>query len=169
MKVIFQQDVKGQGKKGEMKEVSDGYARNYLLPRNLVIEASADNLNAMKLKEKAKQKQLAREIAAAQEDAKKLESVLLKIPAKAGATGRLFGSITSKEISEALLEQAGLTIEKQKIVQAEPIKAFGSFEVKVKLGHEVSGTIHLLVTEERRHAAAEEKRDTAAAGEKRHG
>ena len=149
MKVIFQQDVKGQGKKGEMKEVSDGYARNYLLPRNLVIEASADNLNAMKLKEKARQKQLAREIAEAQEDAKRLESVLLKIPAKAGATGRLFGSITSKEITEALQEQAGIAIEKQKIVQAEPIKAFGSFEVKVKLGHEVSGTIHLLVTEER--------------------
>lgn len=151
MKVIFQQDVKGQGKKGEMKDVSDGYARNYLLPRKLVIEATTDNLNALKLKEKARQKQLAKEKAEAEENAKNLESVLVKISAKAGSAGRLFGSITSKEIAEALTEQHGISIEKQKIVQADPIKAFGSFEVKVKLGHEVSGVIHLLVAEEKHH------------------
>ena len=151
MKVIFQQDVKGQGKKGEMKEVSDGFARNYLLPRKLVIEATTDNLNALKLKEKAKQKQIAKEIAAARENAKQLESVLVKISARAGGSGRLFGSITSKEISEALKEQHGILIEKNKIAQAEPIKTYGSFDVKVKLGHEVSGVIHLLVTEDRRH------------------
>lgn len=151
MKVIFQQDIRGQGKKGEMKEVSDGYARNYLLPRNLAIEATADNLNAQKLRERARLKQAAQETERAREDAKKLESVLVKIPAKAGSAGRLFGSITSREISEALQAQTGIAIEKQKIVQPEPIKAFGNFEVKVKLGHEVSGTIHVMVTEEKHH------------------
>ena len=151
MKVIFQQDVKGQGKKGEMKEVSDGYARNYLLPRKLVVEATADSLNALKLKEKARLKQLAREKAEAEKIARGLEGLLVKIPAKGGGAGRLFGSVTSKEISEALREQHGIVIEKNKIVQSEPIKTFGSFEVKVKLGHEVSGVIHLLVTEEKHH------------------
>jgi len=151
MKVIFQQDVKGQGRKGEMKDVSDGFARNYLLPRKLAVEASTDNLNALKLKEKARQKQIAREKAQAQENARKLEGVLVKISAKAGSAGRLFGSVTSKEIAEALSNQSGIAIEKQKIVQSEPIKTFGSFEVRAKLGHEVSGVIHLLVTEEKHH------------------
>lgn len=147
MKVIFQQDVKGQGKKGEMKEVSDGYARNFLLPRNLAVAATADNLNAMKLKEKAKAKQAAQEKALAEDISGQLESIVVRISAKAGANGRLFGSITSKEISDALAEQFEVTIEKNKIVQAEPIKSFGSYEVKCKLGYEVSGTINVLVTE----------------------
>ena len=129
MKVILNVDVKGQGKKGELKEVSDGYARNYLLPRKLATEATADNLNAFRLKEKAKAAQIARE--------------------KAGSNGKLFGSVTSKEISDALHEQFDLTIEKQKIVQAEPIKSFGAYEVKCKLGYEVTGTIHVLVIEEK--------------------
>ncbi len=149
MKVIFSADVRGQGKKGEMKEVSDGYARNYLLPRKLAVEATADNLNALKLREKAKAAQMAKEKAAAQENAKKLQSVLVKIPAKAGQGGRLFGSITSKEISDALREQYGIEIEKNKIVQAEPIKSYGSYSVKCKLGYEISGEIQVLVTEEK--------------------
>ena len=130
MKVILNVDVKGQGKKGELKEVSDGYARNYLLPRKLATEATADNLNAFRLKEKAKAAQIAREKAEAEENAKKLGAIQV-------------------EISDALHEQFDLTIEKQKIVQAEPIKSFGAYEVKCKLGYEVTGTIHVLVIEEK--------------------
>ena len=147
MKVIFNADVRGQGKKGEMKEVSDGYARNYLLPKGLAVAATQDNLNAMKLKEAAKKKQIEKEKAAALEASKKLESVVVKIAAKAGDSGRLFGSVTSKEISEALSKQFGIEIEKNKIVQAEPIKSFGSYEVKCKFGYEISGVIHVLVVE----------------------
>ena len=149
MKVIFSADVKGQGKKGEMKEVSEGYARNYLLPRKLAIEATTDNLNTYKLKEKAKAAQIAAEKAAALEHARALESVVVKIPAKAGTGGRLFGAVTSQEISDALKAQCGIEIEKQKIVQSEPIKTYGSFDVKCKFGYEINGTIHLLVVEEK--------------------
>ena len=148
MKVIFNQDVKGQGKKGEMKEVSQGYARNYLLPRGLATEATADNINAMKQKEKAKAAQAAREKAQAEENAKKLGAVQVVIRAKAGGAGKLFGAVTSEPIRKALKEQHGIDIEKNKIVQGEPIKTFGSFTVKAKLGYEVSGTINLLVIEE---------------------
>ena len=151
MKVILNVDVKGQGKKGELKEVSDGYARNYLLPRKLATEATADNLNAFRLKEKAKAAQIARDSirCPSSHDAKKLGAIQVKIAAKAGSNGKLFGSVTSKEISDALHEQFDLTIEKQKIVQAEPIKSFGAYEVKCKLGYEVTGTIHVLVIEEK--------------------
>ena len=147
MKVIFNVDVRGQGKKGEMKEVSDGYARNYLLPRGLAAEATADNINAMKLKEKAKAAQLAREKAQALENAKKLEGVQVIIRARAGGAGKLFGAVTSQEISDALKEQFDIDIEKNKIVQAEPIKSFGSYTVKAKLGFETSGNINVLVVE----------------------
>lgn len=149
MKVIFNEDVRGQGKRGEMKEVSDGYARNYLLPRKLASEATPDMLNAFKLKEKAKKAQMAREKAQAEENAKRLEGVVVKISARAGQGGRLFGAITSQEISDALCEQHGIEIEKNKIVQSEPIKSFGNFEVKAKLGYEVSGKINVLVVEQK--------------------
>lgn len=149
MKVIFNQDVRGQGKKGELKEVSDGYARNYLLPRKLASEATPDMLNAFKLKEKAKKAQMEREKAEAEANAKRLEGVIVNISARAGQGGRLFGAITSQEISDALREQHGIEIEKNKIVQSEPIKGFGSFEVKAKLGYEVSGKINVLVTEKK--------------------
>ncbi len=147
MKVIFSVDVRGQGKKGEMKEVSDGYARNYLLPKGLAVAATQDNLNAMKLRDAAKKRQMELEKAAAQENAKKLEGIIVKVKAKAGDSGRLFGSVTSKEIADALAEQHGIVIEKNKIVQAEPIKSFGSYEVKCKFGYEISGVIHVLVME----------------------
>ena len=147
MKVIFNVDVKGQGKKGEMKEVSTGYARNYLLPRNLATEATADNLNAFKLKEKAKAAQIAKEKALAEENAKKLSGVQVIIRAKAGSNGKLFGAVTSQEISDALKAQFDMDIEKNKIVQAEPIKSYGSFTVKAKLGYEISGSINVLVVE----------------------
>ena len=147
MKVILQQDVKAQGKKGEMIEVSDGYARNFLLPRGLAVAATADNINVMKIKERARLKQIEVEKAAAAETAKKLETAVVRITAKAGDNGKLFGSITSKEISEAVEAQLGLSIEKNRILPAEPIKSFGSYDVKCKLGHEISGVIHLVVTE----------------------
>jgi len=148
MKVILQQDVKGQGKKGELKEVSDGYARNFLLPRKLAIIATADNLNTMKLQEKAKKAQIEKEKAAAKEIAEKLKGCTVKIQAKAGTSGKLFGAVTSKEIADALQAQFGIELEKNKIVQAEPIKTFGSFEVKCKLGHEISSTLKVMVSEE---------------------
>ena len=147
MKVIFNVDVRGQGKKGEMKEVSDGYARNYLLPRNLAAEATVDNINAMKLREKAKAAQIAREKALAEENAKKLTGIQVIIRAKAGNGGKLFGAVTSQEINDALKAQHDIDIEKNKIVQAEPIKTFGTYTVKAKLGYEISGNINVLVVE----------------------
>ena len=147
MKVILQKDIRGQGKKGELKEVSDGYGRNYLLPRGLAVEATADNLNTMRLKDKARQAQIAREKALAQEYAEKLGGVIVIIKAKGGEGGRLFGSVTSREISEALLEQHGMKIEKTQIVQEEPIKQFGSYQIRCKLGHEISGVINVMVTQ----------------------
>ena len=149
MKVIFNQDVKGQAKKGELKEVSDGYARNYLFPRKLAQAATADNLNKYKLQEKAKAAQIAKEKAQAEEYARKLEGVQVIIKAKSGGKGKLFGAVTSQEISDALKEQCGMEIEKNKIVQSEPIKSFGNYEVKAKLGYEVSGIINVLVTEDK--------------------
>ena len=149
MKVILQQDVKGQGKKGPMEEVSDGYGRTVLLPRQLAVEATAENVNTMKMQDKAKQARLAEEKAQAQAAAEQLKSCQVKIKARAGQGGKLFGSITSKEISEELKAQYGLDVNKSKIVLADPIKSFGSFEVKCKLGSEVTGTIYVLVTEEK--------------------
>jgi len=147
MKVIFQQDVRGQGKKGEMKEVSEGYARNFLLPKGLAVEANKDNMNALALKEKAKRAQEARERAEATENAARLKDVLVTIRAKAGANGRLFGSVTSQEIVDALKEQHGIVIEKNKLVQADPIKNFGSYSVKCKFGYGIDGTVNLQVIE----------------------
>lgn len=147
MKVILQQDVKGQGKKGQLVDVSDGYARNFLFPRKLAVEANADNVNTMKLHEKAKAAREAAEKAEAEAIAEKLKSCMVKIPAKAGSAGRLFGSITSKEVSDALKKQFAIDIGKNKIVQDEPIKAFGTYQLKCKLGYEVIGTINVVVTE----------------------
>lgn len=149
MKVILQQDVKGHGKKGQMVEVSDGYARNFLLPRKLAVEASAENINTMKMQDKAKKAKEAEEKAQAQAIAQQLQGCQVKISAKAGQGGRLFGSVTSKEISEGLKAQHSLDINKTKIVLPDPIKSFGSFEVKCKLGHEITGTIHVLVAEQK--------------------
>lgn len=147
MKVIFQTDVRGQGKKGEMKEVSEGYARNFLLPRGLATEATKDNLNVFQLKEKAKIAQRAKEKAQAEENAARLKDIVVTIRAKAGTGGRLFGAVTSKEICDALEAQHGLVIEKNKLVQTEPVKTFGNFDIKCKFGYGVDGTIHLKVVE----------------------
>ena len=148
MKVILQQDVKGQGKKGQLVDVSDGYARNYLLPRKLAVTANQENLTHMKQQERAKQRKMEADKAAALDIAEKLQSIVVKIPAKSGgAGGKLFGAVTSKEISETLLEQFGVEIEKNKIIQDEHIKSFGSYEVKCKLGFEINGFINVLVVE----------------------
>ncbi|MCL2200441.1 MAG: 50S ribosomal protein L9 [Oscillospiraceae bacterium] len=148
MKVILQADVKGHGKKGELKEVSDGYARNFLLPKKLAVPATPENLSEMKRQDKARQRKLEEDKAAAMQTAARLEEFQVKITAKAGADGgRLFGSVTSKEIAEALAEQHQVVIEKNKIVQDEPIKTFGAYDIKCKLGFEISGVIHVLVVE----------------------
>ena len=147
MKVILQQDVKGQGKKGQLIEASDGYARNFLLPRKLAVPATAENINTMKMQEKAKKAQEAAEKAEAQAVAEQLKAIVVKVTAKAGSGGRLFGAVTSKEISDALKEQFGLDIAKTKIVQDEPIKTFGGYELKVKLGYEVTGMLKVVVAE----------------------
>ncbi len=147
MKVILQQDVKGQGKKGQLIEASDGYARNFLLPRKLAVPATAENINTMQQQEKAKRAQEAAERAAALEVAEKLKGCSVKISAKAGQGGRLFGSVTSKEISDALKAQFGMDIAKTKIVLPDPIKAFGGYQIKCKLGYEVSGVINVTVVE----------------------
>lgn len=148
MKVILLQDIKGKGKKGQMIEASDGYARNYLLPRKMAIEATADNVNTMKMNDKAKAEQQARDKAQAQAFADKLKDIVVEIPAKAGAGGRLFGSITSQEVAEALKAQHHIIVDKKKIVQDEPIKSFGTFTLKAKLGFEIVGNITVHVSEQ---------------------
>ena len=147
MKVILTQDVKSQGKKGQLVDVSDGYARNFLLPKKLAVIATAENLNTMKQQEKARKAQEAAEKAQAQATAKQLEGLMVKIPAKAGEGGRLFGAVTAKEISEALSAQHGVDIAKTKLVLDEPIKSCGGYQVKAKLGYEVVGTVNVMVTE----------------------
>jgi large subunit ribosomal protein L9 len=147
MKVILLQDIRGKGKKGQMIEASDGYARNFLLPRKMAVEATADNVNTMKMNDKAKAEQQAREKAQAQEFAQQLKDITVEIPAKAGSGGRLFGSITSAEVSEALKKQFGIAIDKKKIVQDEPIRSFGTFTLKAKLGYEIVATITVHVSE----------------------
>ena len=149
MKVILQQDVKGQGKKGQMIDVAEGYARNFLLPKKLAVIATADAMNTMKLQEKAKKAEEARQKAEAEAIAEKLKSSQVKVTARAGANGKLFGAVTSKEVSDALQSQFGIDLAKQKIVMDEPIKSFGSYQLKAKLGHEVNGTIYVVVAEDK--------------------
>ena len=149
MKVILQQDVKGQGKKGQMVEVSEGYARNFLLPRKMAIPATADAINTMNLKEKARKAEEARLKAEAEDIAEKLKECQVKLTAKAGAGGKLFGAVTTKEISEGLQKQYGIDVPKQKLVLEEPIKAFGNYEIKARLGFEVTATVYVSVFEEK--------------------
>ena len=149
MKVILQQDVRGQGKKGQMIEVAEGYARNYLLPRKLAVAATADAMNTMRLQEKARKAELERQKAEAQAAAEQLKGAVVKLTAKAGANGKLFGAVTAKEISDALMSQHGIELGKQKIVMEEPIKSYGTYELKAKLGFEISGTVYVVVAEEK--------------------
>ena len=147
MKVILTQAVRGQGKRGQLIEVSDGYARNFLLPRGLAQTATADSINTMKMNDKAKAEQIAREKAKAQETAERLKTLTVIVKAKGGGAGRLFGSVTSDEIARALKEQTGIELDRRKIVQDEPIKNVGSYQLKCKLGHEISGVLNIRVEE----------------------
>jgi len=138
MKVILKQDVKGTGKKEQMVEVSDGYARNFLFPKGLAVEASASNVNIMKTKKEAEANKKNREIAQAKELAKKIKDITLTIKVKAGENGKLFGSITSKDVAEAMKTQQKLEIDKKKLVMPDALKLVGTFEVEVKLYPEIS-------------------------------
>ena len=149
MKIILKQDVKGKGKKGQMIEAAEGYARNFLIPKGLAVEATPDAVNTMNLQTKAKAKADAEEKAEALAVAEKLKASQVKLTAKGGEGGKLFGAVTGKEISGALKEQFGMDIDGKKLVLEQPIKSFGSYEVKAKLGYEVSGTVYVLVIEEK--------------------
>ena len=147
MKVILLQDVKGKGKKGQMLEVSDGYARNFMLPRKLAIEATPDAINTMKMNDKATAERIAREKAEALEVSKKLRAMTLVVKAKGGGAGRLFGSVTNQEIADALEKNGGIKLDKRKIVIADPIKAVGTYTVTCKLGYEISAPLTVKIEE----------------------
>ena len=147
MKVILLQDVKGKGKKGQMLEVSDGYARNFMLPRKLAIEATADAVNTMRMNDKAAAEKAARERAEALEVSKKLRELTLIVKAKGGGAGRLFGSVTNQEIADALAKNTGIKLDKRKIVIADPIKNVGTYTVNCKLGYEITAPLTVKIEE----------------------
>ena len=147
MKVILLQDVKGKGKKGQMIEVSDGYARNFMLPRKLATEATADAINTMKMNDKATQERIAREKAEALEISHKLREMTLVVAAKGGGAGRLFGSVTNQEIADALKAKSGIALDKRKIVISDPIKSVGTYTVQCKLGYEINAPLTIKIEE----------------------
>ena len=147
MKVILLQDVRGKGKKGQMLEVSDGYARNYMLPRKMAIEATADAVNTMRMNDKATQERIAREKAEAMETAKKLREMTVTVTAKGGGNGRLFGSITNQEIADALKAKTGIALDKRKIVINDAIKNVGTYTVTCKLGYEITAPLTVKIEE----------------------
>ena len=147
MKVILLTDVKGKGKKGQMIEVSDGYARNYMLPRKLAQEATADNVNTMRMNDKATAERQARERAEAVAISKQLRELTLVVKAKGGGAGRLFGAVTTTEIADALKKNAGINIDKRKLVLADNIKNVGTYTVKAKLGYEIVGQFSVKIEE----------------------
>ena len=147
MKVILTQDVKGKGKKGQMIEVSDGYARNFMLPKKLAIEATADAVNTMRMNDKATQERIAREKAEAMATSKKLRELTIVVTAKGGGNGRLFGAVTTQEIAAALEKQAGIKLDKRKIVLNETIKSVGTYTATCKLGYEISAPLTVKIEE----------------------
>lgn len=147
MKVILTQDIKGKGKKGQMIEISDGYARNYLLPRKLAVEATADAVNTMRMNDKAAAEKAAKERAAALEISKQLRAMTLVVTAKGGGAGRLFGSVTNQEIADALKEKSGIALDKRKIVISDPIKNVGTYTVQCKLGYEITAPLTVKIEE----------------------
>lgn len=146
MKVILLQDVKGKGKKGQMLEVSDGYARNFMLPRKIAMEATPDAVNTMRMNDKATQERIAREKAEAMATAKQLREMTVTVTCKGGGAGRLFGSVTNQEIADALAKQ-GIKLDKRKIGIAEPIKNVGTYTVTCKLGYEISAPLTVKIEE----------------------
>ena len=147
MKVILLTDVKGKGKKGQMIEVSDGYARNYMLPRKLAIEATTDAVNTMRMNDKATAERIAREKAEALEVSKKLRELVLIVKAKGGGQGRLFGAVTNTEIAAALEKQSGIKLDKRKIVLNETIKNVGTYTATCKLGYEITAPLTVKIEE----------------------
>ena len=147
MKVILLADVKGQGKKNDVIEVSDGYGKNFLIPRKLAKPADAQSLNDVKVKEAARLYRIETEKKEAQEIAKKLETLIVNMPAPGGTDGRLYGSVTAKDISERLQADHGIALDKRKIVMGDPIKAYGAYTLDVKLYPEITGKINVLVCE----------------------
>ena len=145
MKVVLLADVKGQGKKNDVINVSDGYARNFLFPRKLAVEATNKVLNEIKGQNEARQHRLEVELAEARALAAKLDTLLIKIHATSGADGRLYGSITAKDIAEQLEKDYGIALDKRKIVLANPIRAYGQYDPDVKLYTDVTGKLHVLV------------------------
>ena len=147
MKVILLQDVKGQGKKGQLLEVSDGYARNYMLPRKIAIEATADAVNTKNMNDKAAAEKAAKERAEALEVSHKLRQMTLVVKAKGGGAGRLFGSVTNQEIADALKAASGISLDKRKIVLNDQIKNVGTYTVTCKLGYEISAPLTVKIEE----------------------
>ena len=147
MKLILTKDVKGQGKKDQIIEVSDGYARNFLIPKGLAIPADAKSMNEVKNREDSRLHKIETEKTAAKETAAKLEKVTVKIVSQAGTDGRLYGSVTSKDIAEALEKQHGIVIDRRKLTLPENIKTFGTYNAEVKLYTEVTGKVKVVVSD----------------------
>lgn len=147
MQVILLEDVKSLGKKGEIVKVNEGYARNFLLPKKLGLEANSKNLNDLKLKKASEEKQARQKLADAKAFAEELKTKQIVVKLKAGEGGRIFGSISSKEIAVEAKKQCGMEIDKKKIVLAEPIRALGNYTAKVKLHPEVTGELSVKVVE----------------------
>ena len=147
MKVILLQDVKGKGKKGQLLEISDGYARNFLLPRKLAVEATADAMNTKKMNDKAAAEKAAKERAEALEISRQLREMTVTVTAKGGGAGRLFGAVTNQEIADALKAKSGITLDKRKIVLSDPIKNVGTYTVTCKLGYEISAPLTVKIEE----------------------
>ena len=146
MKVILLQDVKGKGKKGQMLEVSDGYARNFMLPKKLAIEATPDAINTKKMNDKATQERIAKEKAEALAISKQLREMTVVVTAKGGGAGKLFGSVTNAEIADALAKQ-GVKLDKRKIVLNETIKNVGTYTATCKLGYEITAPLTVKIEE----------------------
>ena len=150
MEIVLLEDVKALGKKGQVVKVNDGYARNFILPKKLGVEATAKNLNDLKLQKANEAKIAAEQLAAAKELGEKLEKATVTLAIKAGEGGRAFGSVSSKEIGKAIQEQLGLEVDKKNIVLNDPIKSIGSFEVPVKLHKDVTAKLAVKVVEAER-------------------
>ena len=149
MKVVLLEDIRGTGKKGELVNVSDGYARNFLFPRKLAKEADAQAMTELRNAEQSRLHKIAVETAQAEENKKKLEGQTLNMTAKAGQGGRLFGSVTSKEIANEIKQKYGLNVDKRKRVRDSDIKAFGTYNCEVKLYTGISANIKVMVTEQK--------------------
>ena len=147
MKVILLQDVKGKGKKGQMIEVSDGYARNFMLPKKLAMEATPDAINTMRMNDKAAAEKAARERAEAMDISRKLRELIVTVTAKGGGNGRLFGAVTTQEIAAALEKHSGIKLDKRKIVLGETIKNVGTYTATCKLGYEITAPLTVKIEE----------------------